>query len=117
MTNNTKTLPTVEAVKAGDWVLPVTVDGVTVYALQINKSAEDKANIEAIHGAYVEAGIPVYTYSGKGGKPVLLVEATKKIKAQRTSASTESLIASAVAMFGVTEEQARAMVANAKANK
>jgi len=59
----------------------------------------------------------VYEYSGKNDNAVLLVKATEKIKATRSSASTDSLVASAVAMFGCTEDQARAMVANAKAKK
>ncbi len=105
--------PTVQAVKSGDWVLPITVDGATVYALQINKSKEDKENISSILEQYATAGVTVYEYAGKNNNAVLLVDATLKIKNSRVSASTEKLVASAMDM-GLTEAQARQMVANAK---
>jgi len=111
------TTTTVQAVKMGDWVLPISVDGVTVYALQINKSKDDKANIDTILAEYATAKITVYEYSGKNDNAVLLVKATEKIKATRSSANTESLVASAVQMFGCTEAMAREMVYNAKAKK
>lgn len=111
---NTTTPQITEAVKAGDWVLPITVNGATVYALQINKSKEDKANLDNILAEYAKAGVEVFTYKGKNDAPVYLVEASKKLKATRTSASTEKLVTSAMATFGCTEEQARAMVAMAK---
>lgn len=109
-----KEVKIVNAVKAGEWVLPIKVDGSVIYALQVNKTKEDKINIEAIKKAYAEHDITLYTYKGKNDADVLLVKAEEKLVARRTSASTEKLVASAVAMFGCTEEQARAMVANAK---
>ena len=109
-----KTLKILKAEKAGDWVLPIKVDGSIVYALQVNKSKEDKINIEAIKQAYAEHDITLYTYKGKNNADVILVKAEEKLVARRTSASTEKLIASAVAMFGCTPEQARQMVSNAK---
>lgn len=109
-----KEVKIVNAVKAGDWVLPIEVNGATIYALQVNKSKEDKANIEAIKQAYAEHDITLYTYKGKNNADVLLVKAEEKLVARRTSASTEKLVASAMKMFGCTEAQARQMVANAK---
>lgn len=109
-----KEVKIVNAVKAGDWVLPITVNGSTIYALQVNKSKEDKANIEVIKQAYADNDITLYTYKGKNDADVLLVKADEKLVARRTSASTEKLVASAVKMFGCTVEQARQMVANAK---
>lgn len=109
-----KTLKIVNAEKAGDWVLPIKVDGSIIYALQVNKSKEDKANLEAIKQAYADNDITLYTYKGKNDADVILVKADEKLVARRTSASTEKLVASAVAMFGVSEAQARAMIANAK---
>ena len=109
-----KTLKIVQAVKAGDWVLPIVVAGETIYALQVNKSKEDKANIEAIKQAYADNDITLYTYKGKNDADVILVKSDEKLVARRTSASTEKLVASAVKMFGCTEAEARQMVANAK---
>ena len=109
-----KEVKIIKAEKAGDWVLPIKVDGSIIYALQVNKTKEDKVNIEAIKKAYAEHDITLYTYKGKNDADVLLVKAEEKLIARRTSASTEKLIASAVAMFGCTEEQARQMVINAK---
>ena len=113
-TTNKPKVQIIQAEKAGDWVIPIRVDGKTIYALQVNKTKDDKANIEAIKQAYADHQIPLYTYKGKGDADVLLVKADEKLVARRTSASTEKLVASAVAMFGCTEEQARQMVANAK---
>jgi len=111
----TTTQNIIEVSKGGDWVKPIVLkDGSTVYALQINKSKDDKANIQNILADYASANIQVYKYTGKNDLDVLLVDATQKIRATRTSASNEKLVASAVEMFGVTEEMARAMIANAK---
>ena len=109
-----KEVKIVKADKAGDWVIPIKVDGRIIYALQVNKTKDDKANIDAIKKAYADHDITLYTYKGKGDADVLLVKAEEKLVARRSSASTEKLVASAVAMFGCTEEQARQMVANAK---
>ena len=109
-----KEVKIIKAVKAGDWVVPLTVDGSTILALQVNKTKKEKAHIEAIKQAYAEHDITLYTYKGKNNADVILVKAEEKLVAQRSSASTEKLIASAVAMFGCTPEQARQMVLNAK---
>ena len=109
-----KEVKIVKAEKAGEWVLPIKVDGSVIYALQVNKTKEDKENSEAIKKAYAEHDITLYTYKGKNDADVILVKAEEKLIARRTSASTEKLIASAVAMFGCTPEQARQMVSNAK---
>ena len=116
MTKSTeaKEVKIIKAEKAGEWVLPIKVDGSVIYALQVNKTKEDKINIEAIKKAYAERDITLYTYKGKSDAEVLLVKAEEKLVARRTSASTEKLVASAVAMFGCTPEQARQMVLNAK---
>ena len=109
-----KEVKIIKAEKAGDWVLPIKVDGSIIYALQVNKTKEDKVNIEAIKKAYAEHDITLYTYKGKNDADVLLVKAEEKLIARRMSASTEKLVSSAMAMFGCTEEQARQMVLNAK---
>ena len=111
-----KTLKTTKVTKAGDWVLPVLLDdGTTVYALQINKSAEDKQNITELHQAYIDAGIEVYEYAGKNNNPVLLVDATKKIRSQRVGVLQSEFIAELV-NAGVPQEVAELAYANAKAN-
>lgn len=113
----TTTIKATEVNKGGDWVKPiVTSEGVTVYAVQINKTQAEKDNFAEIYKAYQDAKIEVFTYEGKGNKPVYLVDASKKLKASRTSASTEDMIAEMVAL-GVSEDIARQAVANAKAKK
>ena len=103
-----------EVTKAGDWVLPVTKkDGTTVYALQINKSAEDKANIDAIVAEYTEAGVEVLTYDGKEGKKVLLVDATQKLRSKRVGVKTQKLL-DALLATGMTKEQALAVITASK---
>lgn len=106
-----------EVTRQGDWVIPVLKeDGAVVYALQINKTQEEKDNFATILQEYQEAGVEVLTYSGKNNLPVYLVDATQKIKKARVSASTEDMIAEMVAL-GVSEEVARQAIANAKAKK
>lgn len=114
----------IEAVKAGDWVLPILVNGDTVHALQINKSKEDKENIDNILAEYQKAGVPVYRYSGKNNNDVLLVEATKKLKTQRASVTRDAIIETLMETMGVDMETAQALhakmqqnVAAKKANK
>ena len=107
MSNTTKEVTTIEVTKAGDWVLPVQLkDGTIVHALQINKSKEDKENIETLLQEYANAGIPVMQYSGKNNNPVLLVEATKKLRSQRTSFGRDKFVETAMASFGVSREKA-----------
>lgn len=103
-----------EVTKAGDWVIPVTTkEGVTVYALQINKSKEDKENIDAIVSEYTQAGIPILRYKGKEGKDVLLVDATQKIKSKRVGVKTQKLL-DALLATGMTQEQALAVISASK---
>lgn len=104
------TVKTTQATKAGEWVLPIIVEGATVYAIQVNKTIEDKENIDSILADYEKAGVPVYEYEGKGGKPVYLVEHSKRIKAQRMGATKRAQVDAMVAM-GLTEEQALAVIA------
>lgn len=115
---------TVQATKKGDWVLPIDVNGETVYALQINKSAEDKSNIENILADYAKAGVTVYEYAGKNNNPVLLVKATEKLKTQRASVTRDAIIETLMETMGVDMETAQALhakmqqnVAAKKANK
>ena len=44
MTKSTeaKEVKIIKAEKAGEWVLPIKVDGSVIYALQVNKTKEDK---------------------------------------------------------------------------
>ena len=115
MTQPTTTQPTIEDVtKGGDWVLPVTrKDGSTVYALQINKSKEDKENIDAILAEYAQAGVPILRYKGKEGKDVLLVDATQKIRSKRVGVKTQKLL-DALLATGMTQEQALAVISASK---
>lgn len=112
----TTTIKATPVQRMGDWVIPVDVNGTTVYALQINKTQAEKDNISEILQAYTDNGIDVLTYNGKGEKAVYLVDATQKIKAQRTSASVDEMVAEMVAL-GVDEMVARQAIANAKAKK
>lgn len=113
MSNNNKT---VQAVKAGDWVLPINVNGATVYALQINKSKEDKENITTLLAEYAKAGVTVYEYAGKGGNAVLLVEATQKLRTQRASVSRDAIIETLMQDLGIEKTQAEALHAKMQAN-
>lgn len=106
----TTTTETVKAVKAGDWVLPIDVNGETVHALQINKSKEDKENIKEIKAEYDNAGITVYEYAGKNGNPVLLVDATQKLRSQRTSQKRSKFIETMLKM-GMDIDKANAAYA------
>lgn len=106
MANPTKSQFT-QAVKAGDWVLPITVNGKTVYALQINKSKEEKENIDNILAEYASAGIEVFTYKGKNDLDVLLVKAEEKLRSKRVSVKEQKMVA-VLMQAGMTEEQARA---------
>ena len=102
-----------EVKKGGDWVKPVIkADGSTVYALPINKTKEDKANIEAILSEYASKGITVYRYNGKEGKEVLLVEASQKIRNDRVSAKALNLINKLIKEKGFTLEEATDFVAS-----
>lgn len=114
----TATVTATEVERVSDWVIPVKnkVTGEIVYALQINKTQAEKDNFTEIYNAYVEKGVEVLTYNGKGEKPVYLVDATQRLKAQRVSATTEDMIAEMVAL-GVSEDVARLAIANAKAKK
>lgn len=117
MAQATTTIKATKVTRMGDWVIPVQGDdGVTVYALQINKTQAEKDNIAEIYQAYVDNGVKVLTYNGKGDKPVYLVDATQKLKAQRASASVDEMVAEMVAL-GVDEMVARQAIANAKAKK
>ena len=114
MTKSTKAKATIQEVKkGGDWVLPI-IDksGTTIYALQINKTREDKANIEAILSEYAEADIQVYRYKGKSGKDVLLVEASQKIRKARVGVKTLNLINRLIKDKGFTLEEATDFVAS-----
>ena len=113
MANNTTKPQFTQAVKAGDWVLPITVNGATVYALQINKSAEEKENIDNILAEYANAGIEVFTYKGKNDKNVFLVKAEEKLRSKRVGVKEQKLVA-VLMQAGMTEEQARAAYAAAK---
>lgn len=114
MTQATTTQATiVEVKKGGDWVLPIiTKDGATVHALQINKTADDKANIESILAEYAEAGVQVYRYKGKSDKAVLLVEASQKIRKARVGVKTLNLINRLMEDKGFTLEEATDFVAS-----
>lgn len=111
MANNN--IKATEVNRLGDWVIPVDKNGETVYALQINKTQEEKDNLETILSEYQKAGVEVLTYAGKGGLPVYLVDATQKLKKQRVGIDTNALLQSMVAS-GMTQEQAQAVLANAK---
>lgn len=111
-TTTTTNYTTVE--KSGDWVLPVKKkDGTIVYALQINKSKEDKENIDAIVSEYQKAGIEILGYKGKEDKLVLLVDATQKIRSQKVGVKTQKIITGLMAK-GFTEEEARAFAESVK---
>lgn len=117
MAQATTTIKATTVDKGGEWVKPiVTSEGVTIYAIQINKTQADKDNFAEIYQAYTDKGVTVYTYNGKGDKPVYLVDATQRLKAQRTSASVDEMVAEMVAL-GVDEMVARQAIANAKAKK
>lgn len=115
MTQATTTQATIEDVtKGGDWVIPVTrKDGSTVYALQINKSKEDKENIDAIVAEYTQAGVTILRYKGKEDKDVLLVDATQKIRSKRVGVKTQKLL-DALLATGMTQEQAQAVITASK---
>ena len=115
MTQATTTQATyTEVTKSGDWVLPVTKkDGTTVYALQINKSKDDKENIDAIVAEYQKEGIEVLTYDGKEGKKVLLVDATQKLRSKRVGVKTQKLL-DALLATGMSQEQAQAVITASK---
>lgn len=106
MANNTTKSQFTQAVKAGDWVLPITVEGQTVYALQINKSKEEKENIDNILAEYANAGIEVFTYKGKNDLDVLLVKADEKLRSKRVGVKEQKMVA-VLMQAGMTEEQAR----------
>lgn len=110
--SNTKVNAT-EVTRLGDWVIPVDNNGKTVYALQINKTQEEKDNFPTILKEYQDAGVEVLTYSGKGGLPVYLVEASKKLKKTRTGIQRDSMLDAMVAS-GMTREQASIVLENAK---
>lgn len=112
MTNVT----TVKAVKVSDWVVPISANGETVYALQINKSKEEKENIETILQDYVKAGVTIYEYAGKNNNPVLLVKATEKLKTQRASVTRDAIIDTLMQDLGVDIETAQALHAKMQAN-
>lgn len=116
MANNNKTTETVKAVKAGDWVLPILVNGETVHALQINKSKDEKENITTILSEYEKAGVTVYEYAGKNNNPVLLVKATEKLKATRSSVTRDAIIETLMSDLGVDVETATALHAKMQAN-
>lgn len=116
MATATATVKATEVTRLGDWVIPVDVNGTTVYALQINKTQAEKDNISEILQAYYDNGVEVLTYKGKGDKPVYLVDASKKLKATRSSASVDEMVAEMVAL-GVDENVARLAISNAKAKK
>lgn len=117
MTQATTTIKATTVTRMGDWVIPVQDDdGNIIYALQINKTQAEKDNIAEIYQAYVDNGVKVLTYDGKGNKPVYLVDATQKLKAQRASASVDEMVAEMVAL-GVDEMVARQAISNAKAKK
>ncbi len=116
MSNNNKTTQTVQAVKAGDWVLPISVNGEIVHALQINKSKEDKENITSLLAEYANAGVTVYEYAGKNNNPVLLVKATEKLKTQRASVSRDAIIETLMQDFSIDREKAEAVHAKMQAN-
>ena len=103
-------MTTVQAEKAGEWVLPILVDGVTLYAIQINKTQEDKENIENILAEYYKHGITVYEYVGKNSKPVLLVEHDKRLKTTRIGKHKKAQL-DAMVSLGLTEEQALKVLA------
>ena len=108
------TLKLEQVTKAGDWVLPVTTaDGATVYALQINKSKEDKENIDSILQEYADAGVTVYTYKDKEDKDVLLVDTTQKIRSKRVGVKTQKLL-DALLATGMSQEQAQAVISASK---
>lgn len=104
------TVKTTQATKAGEWVLPILVDGKTIYAIQLNKTQEDKDNIDNILAEYSKQGIPVYEYEGKNNKPVLLVEHSKRIKTTRIGKNKKAQLDAMLSM-GLSEEQALAVLA------
>lgn len=112
-TNNTN--PTIQQVeKAGDWVLPVKLeDGTISYALQINKSAEEKANLDTILAEYANAGVTVLTYKGKNDKDVFLVKPEEKLRSRRVGVKEAKLVSTLMAR-GFSEEEARAIAQEAK---
>jgi hypothetical protein len=107
---------TVKAIKAGDWVLPIEVNGEIVHALQINKSKEEKENITTILAEYTNVGVTVYEYAGKNNNPVLLVKATEKLKSQRSSVTRNAIIETLMQDLGVNKTQAEALHAKMQAN-
>lgn len=108
MTQSTTTQSTIATVeKAGDWALPVKKkDGSVVYALQINKTQEEKDNWDTIFAEYQEAGVEVLTYDGKGGKPVFLVDATQKLKKSRVGVKKLALISKLINEKGFSQKDA-----------
>lgn len=114
MAKPTEAKVTIEEVnKGGDWVLPIiTKEGTTVYALQINKSKEDKANVEAILEDYAKAGVVVYRYKGKEDKEVLLVEASQKLRKARIGVKTLKMVRKLVEEKGFTLKEATDFVSS-----
>ena len=114
MATNNKVNAT-EVTRLGDWVIPVDNNGVTVYALQINKTQAEKDNLETILSEYQKAGVEVLTYNGKNDMPVYLVDASKKLKAQRANVNRDAIIETLIAS-GMTQEVAQATYAKMQEN-
>ena len=113
MTKNTNNITGVT--RLGDWVIPVDKNGVTVYALQINKTQAEKDNLENILAEYAKAGIDILTYNGKNDNAVYLVDASEKLKAQRANVNRDAIVETLVAS-GMSEEVANATYAKMQEN-